>query len=108
MTEQITWQFRILTGLQGCWRGERLGLCANPFYKATKQEVLENWDYAVEIYRGVFTLFLTAWCTRKARDLGLIPDTTLRTTTQYQSVIDEAVRQGIIKLPPEEWKELRL
>jgi len=56
----MTMQMQILTTSKGLqYEDGRLGI--NPFYRADVKNVQENMDYAREVYRSVWRLFLCAW-----------------------------------------------
>ncbi len=40
---------------------ERDGLVVNPFCGASREYILEHWDYAKEIYESVWRCFLSTW-----------------------------------------------
>ncbi len=53
-------QFEILVRHMGYFT-EKDGFCMNPFYRGVIDSVIENYDYAKEIYAMVFKQFICMW-----------------------------------------------
>lgn len=70
----MTTQFRILTETLAMGNpGHDLDI--NPFYGSTKNEVMNNFDYAKQCYDKIFKGFVNAYCILKAKEIGIIDNT---------------------------------
>ncbi|KKL20667.1 hypothetical protein LCGC14_2453160 [marine sediment metagenome] len=103
--KEETVQFKILT-MHLCCSDEWNNI--NPFYKRSRQEILDNFEYAKKIYKEVLKRFTSTWCFVEAHRLGMMPDTDYKTIEKYGDKIIEAIHDHKILPYPQEWNELKV
>ncbi len=73
-----TEQFGILTGLM-LWQKDGIEHNLNPFYKASKKQVLAELDFAKIVYRDVFKYtFVPGWVIRQAKEQRTVKGNTIQ------------------------------
>lgn len=101
----MTAQFKILTGIGAGFNDNLIedglsGYVINPFYKATKQQVITNFEYAKKIWPEILINFRAAWLETQARENGCL----LGGVFNIEK-FEAAIRAGkITQPPPKDWK----
>ena len=103
-----TIQFMILTGMkarhsEGFWS-------VNPFYKASKEEISNNFEEAKKVYKDVFAMFTSTYVIHKSKELGIIPDGSLESLQEGEHEILKALEHHDIPPMPfyNELRELKI
>ena len=103
LSENMTPQFKILTGQMAYWTEEGY-LNSNIFYRASLEDVKKNFEEAKRIYPYLFRFgFIPSWCRRSAtkRQKNILDKWK---PGDKEEIFNEIVRQTLP--PPSEWKEL--
>ncbi len=77
-----------------------MGLDINPFYRATREEVLNNYEYAKECYYKIRKGMISSWCIRECLEAGIIEDDSLNYLVENNDKVLNAIKQHKIKPMP--------
>jgi hypothetical protein len=101
-----TIQFDILTKSRSMNDGDSLSV--NPFYKASVDDIKNNFQYAKDCYKKVFSLFVSNWVIKEAMKMGIVCDGNLETLLKNSGTILNVIKDYSISPIPNylELKEL--
>ena len=85
-----------------------IGFSPNPFYKASKEEIEGNWEYARKCYHELIPNIINYWCITQSRKKSIISADDPDTVFKEQDKILSAIKDHKIDPLPDELKELVL
>jgi hypothetical protein len=84
-----------------------IGLSPNPFYRKTKEQIIDNLEYAKECYNKLIPNMINYWCIIQCYENGIITGDDPYTVFKEKEKILDAIREHKIKPFPNELKEIK-